>query len=121
MSVSIPNTIEYIGENAFTSCDNLTSVEIPDSVKTIANSSFNQCINLTTVTLGNSVELIDGFCDCDKIETITITTTTPPTLKSEGFRNVDLLNAIYVPAESMETYKNADGWKNFADKIQAIA
>jgi hypothetical protein len=28
--------------------------------------------------------------------------------------------AIYVPAASVEKYKTAEGWKDYADKIQPI-
>jgi hypothetical protein len=27
---------------------------------------------------------------------------------------------IYVPAASVDAYKNAEGWKQYADRIQAI-
>jgi len=30
------------------------------------------------------------------------------------------IRVIYVPAESVETYKTANGWKGYANKIQAI-
>ena len=32
----------------------------------------------------------------------------------------NLLN-IYVPSESVDAYKAADGWKDYADKIQSIS
>ena len=48
---------------------------------------------------------------------------TPPTINIDSWPGTfsdTPLNAIYVPANSVETYKKADGWNKFADKIQAI-
>ena len=52
---------------------------------------------------------------------ITCEATVPPTLGNGALGNSSRITEIYVPAESVEAYKNADGWKDFADKIQAIA
>ncbi len=45
-SVTLPNTIVYIGRWAFNSCSSLTSVSIPSSVTYIGNSAFNNCNSL---------------------------------------------------------------------------
>nr|WP_255784516.1 leucine-rich repeat protein [Prevotella sp. E2-28] len=38
--VSIPNSVESIGESAFSGCRALTSITIPNSVTNIGNSAF---------------------------------------------------------------------------------
>ena len=56
------------------------------------------------------------------ISTLTCYATTPPTLDAQYNPLPDPSKnfTIYVPAESVETYKAASGWSNYASKIQAI-
>ena len=61
-SISIPNTVTSIGDNAFQGCFSLTSITIPGSVTSIGDFAFNGCYNLrslyfngTAPTLGSSV------------------------------------------------------------------
>ena len=49
----------YIG--AFSGCTSLTSVTIPDSVTSIGNNAFEYCTALTSVTIGNGVTSIGGY------------------------------------------------------------
>lgn len=55
VSVSIPNSVVYIGSGAFYGCSNLTSISIPNSVISIDNEAFSHCSALTTFTLPHSV------------------------------------------------------------------
>ena len=82
-NIVIPSTVTYngkqytvtsIGDNAFSSCYNLTKVTIPNSVKTIENSAFEKCWNLKTVTIPNSVKTIENsaFKGCTGLKTVTI-------------------------------------------------
>ena len=48
-SVSIPNTMIYIGENAFEKCFSLTSITIPHSVSYVGKTAFKECTGLNTV------------------------------------------------------------------------
>lgn len=120
-SLELPNAITNISDNTFERCLSLTSVNIPDSVTSIGNSAFFQCTSLTSATIGSGVTTIgtSAFSGCSNMTTITIKATTPPTLDSGVFNNTNNC-PIYVPAESVETYKAASGWSNYADRIQAI-
>lgn len=129
-SVTIPNGVTSIGNQAFMYCNSLTSITIPNSVTSIGNHAFkressaSQHIN---VMIGNGVTTIgagafsdDGICE---LYTITITAVTPPILKVSASGSgswFDGVSAIYVPAESLATYKAAERWSNYADKIQVI-
>lgn len=48
-----------------------------------------------------------------------VNSTTPPTLEYHVFGDA-LWTKIYVPSASVDAYKNADGWSDYADKIYAI-
>ena len=59
-TTQIPNSVTKIGNNAFSSCSELTSIEIPDSVTSIGNNAFYGCIGLTSITIGKSVTEISS-------------------------------------------------------------
>ena len=65
--VVIPDSVTYIGEEAFWNCENLTSIEIPDSVISIARYAFTDCTGLTSIEIPSSVTSIgdDAFWGCD--------------------------------------------------------
>ena len=48
-SVTIPHTIERIGDSAFSGCSRLISIFIPNSVKEIGYTPFNNCPNLSSI------------------------------------------------------------------------
>jgi hypothetical protein len=52
-SVTLPDSLTYIGNYAFDMCVNLTSVIIPNRVTTIDDYAFRVCIRLTSVTIPN--------------------------------------------------------------------
>jgi hypothetical protein len=57
-SVTIPDTVTYIGESAFGGNPELTAVVIPDSVLVIDNGAFAGNANLASATIGSSVTRI---------------------------------------------------------------
>ena len=57
-SVTIPNGVTSIGEEAFTNCIGLTSIAIPNSVTSIDRYAFKYCSNLAIVTIPESVTSI---------------------------------------------------------------
>ncbi|MBP1630158.1 MAG: leucine-rich repeat protein [Bacteroidetes bacterium] len=73
-SISIPNSVTYIGANAFENCTGLTSITIPNSVTSIGNSAFSKCKGFTSITIPNSVTTIgdNAFYWCDKLTSIAI-------------------------------------------------
>lgn len=120
-SFDIPNGVIQIA-GAFESCSSLTSVTIPNSVTSIDSSVFQGCISLTSITIPNSVTSIGeyAFFYCNSLTSVTIEAPTPPTLGINAFEDTNDC-PIYVPAESVETYKAASGWSSYASRIQAIS
>ena len=121
-SVVIPNSVTSIGYWAFLGCDNLQNVVIPNSVTSIGNEAFWDCVNLQNVVIPNSVTSIgnEAFSGCYNLQSLTIEALTPPRNIRDFFGRVVPSPTIYVPVASVEKYKAAEGWKEFADKIQPI-
>ena len=118
----IPYNVTNIGSNAFLNCSGLTSVIIPDSVTSIGSASFNGCSNLTSIIMPSTITDIGSaaFYGCTSLSSVTFTTTTPPTLGSGAFINNASGRKIYVPTDSVEAYKAASGWSDYAIDIEAI-
>ena len=72
--LTIPDSVESIGDDAFYRCARLKSVTIPDSVTSIGWYAFKYCTGLTSVTIGNSVTSIGwyAFENCTGLTTITV-------------------------------------------------
>lgn len=117
----IPQGTTSIGEYAFYYCSSLTSVTIPDSVTSIGKYAFYNCSKLTSITIPDNVTRIGDmtFEACSKLRTITVKATTPPTLVSRTILPNNI-TAIYVPSNSVNAYKQARYWDDFASKIRAI-
>jgi hypothetical protein len=59
-SVSIPNSVKFIGEWAFTNCHNLTGVTVPNQVTFLGEGAFSNCSVLTTAVLSNTLTSIEN-------------------------------------------------------------
>ena len=70
-------SVTYIGEDAFSGCDSLTSITIPDSVTSIDEYAFWYCTSLVSITIPNSVTYIgsSAFENCDSLATVYYTGT----------------------------------------------
>lgn len=49
--VRLPDTLEEIGENAFSNCASLTDIKIPESVVKIGNCAFKDCLAIKSIAL----------------------------------------------------------------------
>ena len=70
--LTLPQQLEYIGENALAGCDNLKEISIPDSVRIIGPRAFAGCAALDTLELGSGVERIGAaaFDSCPHLEVV---------------------------------------------------
>ena len=143
-TVTIPNTITYIGGRAFNNCialknisfpdsitaislavlggcSALTSFTIPNNVKTIGSSAFYGCEALTSLTIPSKVSSINSAAlqigTTEAKATITMLSTTPPTIATNTFKTARL-EKIIVPKGTGATYKAATNWSALADYIQ---
>jgi hypothetical protein len=97
-SYTIPNTVTEIMAYAFYGCEALSSVTIPESVTKMGHYAFAGCTSLAEIT---------NYA------------TTPQGLGYRVFYEVNKAQCtLYVPAESVDLYKETATWKEF--DIEAI-
>ena len=135
-TIEVPETTIYdgktyqvtgIGKYCFYTCSSVTEIVLPNTITTIEDWAFAECSSLVKLTLPENVSNIgqNVFKKTSKLENIKCLATTPPSCTG------DLLfkdgATIYVPSESVDTYKHAMYWEvyeiknvdEFADGIYA--
>ena len=97
-SITIPNSVTSIGEDAFYKCWGLDSITIPNSVTSIEPGAFYSCQNLTSITLSNSLTRIEGsvFSYCMKLKSLTIPNSVT-SIGSYAFNWCIALDSITIP------------------------
>ncbi len=97
-SITIPNSVASIGDEAFYGCSNLTSITIPDSVTSIGDEAFYGCSSLTSITIPDSVTSIGdaAFSGCSSLKSITIIDGVT-SIGSSAFKGCSNLTSITIP------------------------
>ena len=119
-AVTIANSVERIGLNAFLNSEEITEITLPSSLKTIDEQGFANC-GFTSITIPSGVTSIGykAFCYCRDLTSLTCEATTPPALASSVFykvrSNTSSLSSIplYVPSGSVTAYEAAAQWNDF--------
>lgn len=72
--IVLPNTIMYIGPNAFQRCFLIEEMIIPDSVIEIGDAAFSGCLNLKKIEISRSVSSIGKgiFSGCPELKSIVV-------------------------------------------------
>ena len=66
-SVTIPNTVVSIGQQAFILCSGLTSLTIPASVSSVGPGAFKGCSNLTSFVVDKDNKFFDSRDNCNAL------------------------------------------------------
>lgn len=108
--VQFPNNIFYIEDAAFMGCKNLKNVAPLENIEEIGMIAFMDCSSLESISFGDKLAVIgdNAFDNCKSLKSITIKSLTPPSLVGSIGKTTA---TIYVPKESIDTYRNAEGWK----------
>ena len=129
-SLTIPSTVESIGDNAVYNCYRLTELRIPEGVKHIGENAFMACYALTTVSLPSTLQSIgDGaFAYNGNLKTVVTAMTTPCTIDQSVFidekevdgETVEIFTSadLYVPIGKKTVYEVTDVWKDFSTIYQ---
>ena len=141
-SISIPASVMTIGDVAFQDCGSMTSITIEDSETplTMSGSWYERPFwnTATSIYLGRNVTLTEEvnpiFVSATSVEfgpqvteisapisglltSVKAPWLTPITIAEGIFNETELGNAtLWIPGGTMDAYKAADGWKDFANK-----
>ena len=74
VSVNIPSSVETIGYNAFADCTALEHVSIPNGTTVIEDAVFSGCTNLSRVSFGKNLKKVGSgvFAGCSKLQKVDI-------------------------------------------------
>jgi hypothetical protein len=121
--INVPPNVTYIGRFCFMNCKSFTTVNLPDTLEEVDQQSFYSATSLTHIVFPESMKKIgyESFAYCSSLVSVTCLSTTPPEL---AYKNIFYGNAsgrkFYVPAESLQAYKTARYWSNYASDILPI-
>lgn len=124
--VTIPDTVEVVGESAFENNQKVQFVVIPKSVKRLEAYVFWGCNNLEEVVLGKGLTAVDeySFAGCTGLKQITI----PENIQSidaQAFAGCVNLTDIYIPATvtgiAEDAFLNCDNVTIHADEGSVAA
>lgn len=120
-TVTMLNNVTRINDAAFNQCSNLSSVTLSKGMDRIGNYAFSGDKKLTSIVIPESVSYIgmNGFRGCTALTSVTCLAAMPPSIGSDVFTNTNNC-PIFVPAESVDAYKAATYWNNYASRIQPI-
>ena len=118
-SVTIPNSVTYIGNYAFED-GFMTSVTIGSGVKSIGMGAFQTCRNLSSITIPSSVTSIgsSAFKSCFKLKTIISERTNPIEIGDNVFSDYTTQATLIVPAGSKSAYQSKAAWNKFQDIVE---
>ena len=121
-SINLPDSLTNIDGNAFSGCERLTgNLIIPDSIITIRNSSFKNCKLINSIIIPCSVTSIEdeSFANCTTTRYAIVKAILPPYCGKSIFWGSNF--PIYVPDESLNAYKTATNWSNYASRIKPVS
>lgn len=115
-NLKFPTTLYYIGGDAFAYNRSLSSIEFNEGLFQIADNAFYDCDALTEVTLPSSLVLANAspFDYCDNLKKVTCLSLEPPYMTDQIPYGLGMEGReLYVPALSINTYKQTTGWDKF--------
>jgi len=113
-SITLPNQVKTIGEQAFQKCTGLTSINLPASLTSIGGSAFNGCNELATLTFADTYEGLtignNAFYNCKLVKDLYlkegITTIGSGAFSRDEEGSTSLLKNLYLPTTATFTDAN---------------
>lgn len=124
--VTIPDTVEVVGESAFENNQKVQFVVVPKSVKRLDAYVFWGCNHLEEVVLGKGLTAVDeySFAGCTGLKQITIPDNVQ-SIDAQAFAGCTNLTDIYIPATvtsiAEDAFLNCDNVTIHADEGSVAA
>lgn len=123
----VPEGIKTISGGAFNGCHLITSIILPQSLSIIEEFAFACCLSLQSLVINSNVKFIGRYAinNCPSLCKIICYAETPPytemlydqnnyfQIESTFLRPKNII--IYIPSNSIEQYKQANGWSSFEE------
>lgn len=139
-SITLPNSLTYIGRNAFSECSSLSSVYFSPNLKTISDNAFAGCYRLSSVILPTSLSSIgssafhsnyaltelripssvesigaEAFKYCSNLKDIYTYVVDPININTNTFDNYTTA-ILHIPEQCENTYFRNPQWGQFLNK-----
>ena len=105
ISIIIPNSVERIGDSAFSLCKDLVSCILSNKIEEIGQALFNGCINLNSISIPSGVRRIKyySFKDCNSLTKLIIPSNVE-TIESYAFYGVSSITEEIIEDSSTSLY-----------------
>jgi hypothetical protein len=121
LEVLLPDTVVSIEKDALSHCYLLKYIKLPPKLKILGQSAFLRCVSLESIVLPETMISIGpyAFMNDSSLRSVTCLAPEPPAGNREMFDNTNNC-PIYVPAASVDAYRKAPYWSDYAQRIQPI-
>ena len=114
----VPNGIIHIKDFAFEFCRKLSNLIVDEGTTSIGKRAFRACFELSRIELPSTMTRIGdrAFDCCSYMTSFICKSVTPPQCHKNTFSFVNTDDCpLYVPQDSIEFYKKAEGWNLFVN------
>lgn len=105
-TIAIPDSIQVIGQEAFSDCKNLQTILLGSKLQKIGKKAFSNCISLEYISIPKSVQTIENkaFENCSKLDVISINA---KNVGDEAFSGCKNLSRVCITDQQATIGKNA--------------
>lgn len=121
VTVIIPKGVTTIPVSCFGNNSTLESVSIHNQVTSVGASSFSSAKMTIIDYPGSVVSIGNQVHEYGHLVSMIVRASVPPAIGSNVFRYGTTPSSIYVPDGSVDTYKAANGWTSYANKIKPLS
>lgn len=116
------SNITYIGGSGFYNCYSLTGIISLPNVTEIWNFAFSKCTGLTGIDIGIYCTKVQyaSLSEMPNLKFVICRATIPPSSTGVPLHSSNKA-IVYVPDDSVDAYKSADGWNEYADNIRGLS